>query len=160
MDEPFRTLDPRVRTVWLIHGCVLAVVVGLAATAVVGGATLAGAGWPGGWWALPVVLAVGVVLLTLLTIPVRYRRWRFRFDDDALVLERGSFWWVASAVPYPRIQQVDLEHGPVMRRFGLVALRIRTAAAGSLARVPALAATEADTLRAELLRRAGRGDAA
>ena len=160
MTEPVRMLDPHVRTVWLIQSCVVALVAGALATGLVTAAAAAGAGWPGWTWSVPVLVVGSIIAVAKAVVPLRYRRWRFRFDDDALVLERGSLWWVGSFVPYHRIQLIDLEHGPIMRGYGLVALRLRTASAGSLARVPALSTDDAAEIRRELLRRTGRGDGA
>ncbi|MFZ4810357.1 MAG: PH domain-containing protein, partial [Ilumatobacteraceae bacterium] len=55
---------------------------------------------------------------------------------------------------------VEVEHGPLQRRFGVVSLALRTASANSLGTLPGIAVDDAETVRRMLLRRAGRDDGA
>jgi uncharacterized protein len=64
------------------------------------------------------------------------------------------------AVPYGRMQLVDINRGPVDRFLGLSELRFVTAAASTGVTIPGLEAAEADALRDRLValaesRRAG-----
>ena len=64
------------------------------------------------------------------------------------------------AVPYGRMQLVDITRGPVARALGLADLKFVTAAAATAVTVPGLQMKEADRLRDELValaetRRAG-----
>jgi uncharacterized protein len=125
------------------------------------------AGWDGGtgaWLArgaLALAFGLGVAMLRgLVLVGRRYERWRYRFGEEALEIEQGIWWRTSSAVPYQRIQQVEIEHGPVERRLGLVGLALRTASASSLGSLPGVAESEAVALRGWLLRRAGHDDGA
>ena len=55
-----------------------------------------------------------------------------------------------SVVPYGRMQFIDLTAGPLERTFGLMTLRLHTAAAATDARIPGLARDEAARLRDRL----------
>ena len=81
----------------------------------------------------------------------RYRYWHYRIGDDALEVRRGVWFRTSAAVPFHRIQQIDVEQGPLQRRHDVVTLRLRTAAAASEGEVPHLASVEADRLRLRLL---------
>ena len=64
------------------------------------------------------------------------------------------------AVPYGRMQLVDINRGPLARAVGLSELKLVTAAAASNVTIPGLPAQEADELRDRLVslaesRRAG-----
>jgi uncharacterized protein len=90
----------------------------------------------------------------------RFRSWRIDFTADALQIHRGLLWQQSTAVPYHRIQQIDIEQGPLQRRFDLVSLRLRTASAGSDGHVPGLSRDDAESLRTTLLQRSDRDDGA
>ncbi len=116
-------------------------------------------------WAVRLLLGLvagsGLGLLYgTLRIGRRYAAWRYRFGPDALELEYGVWWRKSSAVPYQRIQQVEIQHGPIQRRLGLVALSLRTASVSTLGSLPGIAEAEAGALRSWLLRRAGADDGA
>jgi membrane protein YdbS with pleckstrin-like domain len=64
-----------------------------------------------------------------------------------------------SLVPYHRIQQIDVERGPLDRLLGLSSLVLRTASATTDGKIPGIPAATADALRVRLLTRAGADDA-
>lgn len=143
-----RQLDPRVKRVWQVSGCVT--------TLFIAGGSLLPSTLLLGWRGLLVPLGVLLVFggFALWYPSVRYARWRWRVTDVAMQLRRGVVWRVEAVVPYFRIQQIDVEQGPIDRILGLSTLKVTTAsAAGNLA-LPGLAAEEAPRVRAVLLQRA------
>ncbi len=64
----------------------------------------------------------------------------------------------ATSIPYERIQQIDVERGPLERMFGLSQLVVRTAAATTDANLYGLSPGDADDLRQQLLDLAGIDD--
>jgi hypothetical protein len=154
-----RPLDRRMLTIWTVEqGAWSAVLVVLAAAADV---ALRVAGedlpWPPGLAGVP-VLVLGA--LTTWKVPgVRYRNWSYEVAEEALELRHGVIERVHSAIPYYRVQYVDINQGPIERMVGLARLRIHTAAASSDATIPGVATAEADALRQLILERAGSGDA-
>ncbi|MFM7535470.1 MAG: PH domain-containing protein [Acidimicrobiales bacterium] len=157
----WRPLNPRITVLWRCTWFLAGVPVGVLVTV----AVLVAAGPVGGSWFLtalvPVLVAAAVGGAgSVLWVPRRYAAWRYRFGPDALEIERGVIWRTISAVPYQRIQQVEIEHGPIQRRLGMVSLRAMTAAALSLASLPGISTTDAGDLRSWLLHRAGRDDGA
>ncbi|WP_308797217.1 PH domain-containing protein [Agromyces silvae] len=112
-------------------------------------------------WALWVAIAVGVIaLITIAFEPRRVRSIAYRLREDDLVFRRGIMFQRQVAVPYGRMQLVDITRGPVARAMGLADLKFVTAAAATAVTVPGLPAEEADRLRDELValaetRRAG-----
>lgn len=161
LDGAWRPLHPSVVTVWrvaaLANGAILgAVVFGVLSIV----ADRAADGWLArlGW-----CLAGGLVLGTitgLVAVPMRYRAWRYRFGEHALELQRGVWWRTLAALPYQRIQQVEVEHGPLQRHLGMVSLSLRTASAISLGTIPGIDEAEAGDVRRVLLQRAGLDDGA
>ncbi len=108
----------------------------------------------GGWAWLGTlgVLVVAVVVAGLLP-GLRYQRWRWRMTDRALELEHGVVFRQVRALPYFRIQHIDVEHGPLDRWLGLARLEVHTASV--TATLPGLPAGDAPGIRAALLSFAG-----
>lgn len=154
-----RRLHPRIRVVWWV-GWVVSdlVLVGLLAL----GATIANANieqnLPTGLPWSAVAVAVLVLIGRTWYAAALYRAWRYRFTDDGLELRYGVFWRRASAMPYHRLQQVDVAQGPLERRFGLSSVQLRSAAATTDAAIPGLADADVEPVRRLLMQRAGRDD--
>ncbi|MCZ8061659.1 PH domain-containing protein [Silanimonas sp.] len=73
---------------------------------------------------VPPVLAGGLALWQS-SWAFRYTRWRL--DEDGFRLRRGCWWRREMLVPRARVQHLDIERGPIERRFGLATLVIHTA---------------------------------
>lgn len=129
----------------------LLVVVGL-------GAALSLTGWDLAPWIFGT--AVGVVLLYAALTPRRVRVIGYQLREDDLLFRRGILFRRIVAVPYGRMQLVDINRGPLLRALGLSDLRLVTAAASTGVAIPGLPEAEADQLRDHLValaesRRAG-----
>ena len=126
----------------------------------VGAFTVAYLLW-GQWWWLWAAIVVGVISLVSIALePRRVRSIRYRLRDDDLLFRRGIMYQRQVAVPYGRMQLVDITRGPVARALGLADLKFVTAAAATAVTVPGLPMEEADRLRDRLValaetRRAG-----
>jgi membrane protein YdbS with pleckstrin-like domain len=152
-------LDPRIVRVWTAQGAIGAVLPAVALAGIELAVRVSGADppWPPGVPAL-VVLVVGG-LLAWWAPAARYRRWSYELADEALELRHGVVERVHSAIPYWRVQYIDVEQGPIERALGLSRLVVHTAAATSDAEIPGIATERAEALRQVLLARAGTGDA-
>jgi len=101
-------------------------------------------------WVIPAAVAI-VVILVLAFTPRRVRSIGYRLRDDDLVFRRGIMWHRVVAVPYGRMQLVDVTRGPLSRAFGLADLRFVTAAAATNVTIPGLPEAEAEELRDRLV---------
>ena len=112
-------------------------------------------------WTLWGAIVIGVIsLIGIAFEPRRVRSIGYRLREDDLVFKRGIMFQRQVAVPYGRMQLVDITRGPVARALGLADLKFVTAAAATAVTVPGLPMEEADRLRDELValaetRRAG-----
>ena len=105
--------------------------------------------------ALPLALAVLVLLPGWgAWLAVRqYASTRWRLDDNGYSLRRGRLWRRETFVPKSRVQHLDLQRGPIERRFGLSTLVIHTAGTRHNAVATAgLDADDAERLRDRLAR--------
>jgi membrane protein YdbS with pleckstrin-like domain len=144
--------EPSLRNEWVVLG-----LLALAPLAVV--LVIAGAG--GG--AVGIAAALGVTALLGFAVFAGatsvHRRWRYLLWSDAIEVRHGVIRHVATFLPFHRIQQVDIERGPLDRAFGLSTLIIRSAAASTDAKVPGLDPSVVEDLRQSLLERADLDDA-
>ncbi|MBT1018353.1 PH domain-containing protein [Canibacter sp. lx-72] len=72
-------------------------------------------------------------------------------DDDFLFFQ-GFLFHKMTAVPYGRLQLVEIKRGPIMRIFNLSSLQFVTAAATANVNLPGLKQAHAEQLRDELMR--------
>jgi membrane protein YdbS with pleckstrin-like domain len=110
------------------------------------------------WYAL--AFAVTVVAIVVGFIPRRVRAFGYALRADDLVFRRGIFFQRQVAVPYGRLQLVDVTRGPLSRLLGLSELKLVTAAASTGVTIPGLPLPVAEELRDRLIavaetRRAG-----
>jgi membrane protein YdbS with pleckstrin-like domain len=115
----------------------------------------------GEWWCYAITGAVLVVTVVVMAfVPRRVRSIRYQLREDDLLVRRGILALRFVAVPYGRMQLIDINRGPVVRALGLSDLKFVTAAASSGVTIPGLPEAEADSLRDRLVelaesRRAG-----
>lgn len=137
-------ISPKYVTVQLIsHGSFLAIVV--VATLVM--ALVLHLQWV---WIVGGVLAV-IQIWTLAILPRQARAIGYRLREDDLVFRRGILWQRFVAVPYGRMQLIDITHGPLDRGFGIAQLKFVTAAAATGVVIPGLTQSTAETLRDHLI---------
>jgi membrane protein YdbS with pleckstrin-like domain len=107
---------------------------------------------PLGWTVLAVDLVVAVWRLVI--APRRVRAIGYVLREDDLVFRRGILFSRLVAVPYGRMQLIDVNRGPVSRLLGLAELRLVTAAATSDVTIRGLPEPTAAALRDTLVDRA------
>jgi uncharacterized protein len=123
----------------------------------IGGLVLCGVTVPfivlGTWFGWPALAAAAVVSLVLLVLaPRRVRSIGYRLRADDLLFRRGIMFHRIVAVPYGRMQLIDINRGPLARALGLAELKFVTAAASTGVSIPGLVDAEATALRDELVR--------
>ncbi len=142
-DHPWERVSPRLarmrRTVLVGAGLPVAGVVSWACA-------LASptAGWAVG------AFAVVLVVLAWVSIGRNQRSWGYTERADDLLVTHGALFKKLTVVPYGRMQLVDVEAGPIARSFGLVSVKLHTAAATTDATVRGLPPEVAARLRDRL----------
>ena len=104
---------------------------------------------------LAVHLTVAAVALVLLVNAVlAFRRVRaigYVLREDDLLFRRGIMFERVIAVPYGRLQLVDVTRGPLLRALGLATLKFVTASVATGVNLPGLPEAEAEALRDRLV---------
>ncbi|MDQ3449607.1 MAG: PH domain-containing protein [Actinomycetota bacterium] len=107
------------------------------------------------WW----TIGAGIVVVALLGMGLaawlvtrQVAAIGYDVGADALTITNGLLFRQLVVVPYARMQYVDVQAGPLLRRFGLATVQLHTASAATDARIPGLPAQVAADLRDELAR--------
>lgn len=106
------------------------------------------------WWAGGLAAAAAVVAFGwgASIIDRQVRSWGYDVGPDTLSIRHGVMFRELVVVPYARIQYVDVQAGPLVRKFGLASVQLHTASAATDAAIPGLPAPEAANLRDQLAR--------
>jgi membrane protein YdbS with pleckstrin-like domain len=138
-------VSPKLVTVRLIAGVIQLAVVALI------GVVLA---LVAPWWIGAVILAIAVIgaAIVLWMVPRQVGAIGYDVGADALTITSGLMFRQLVVVPYARMQYVDVQAGPLLRRFGLANVQLHTASAATDAGIPGLEAQVAADLRDELAR--------
>jgi putative membrane protein len=101
-----------------------------------------------------ILLFLGALALTVVASVVRFLRFAYWIEGDALILEGGLLATWRRVIPLPRIQSVDVVQKIRHRLFGVLELRIEAAGGRETeATLEALIPEEAERVRALLLAR-------
>jgi membrane protein YdbS with pleckstrin-like domain len=107
------------------------------------------------WWVslLLWLLAAVTVVIRLGLVERTWRSWGYVERDDDLYITRGVLFRSLVAVPYGRMQLVEVASGPLERAFGLASVTLKTASPDTNATIPGLPPEEAARLRDRLTER-------
>ncbi|MBS3928824.1 MAG: PH domain-containing protein [Sphingomonadales bacterium] len=133
--------EPAYRTVMQLRGAVWAALLIIAALVAEALTPV-----PTGLLILP---ALAIAAWTTLIGPARaFRRMGYAFSADRLRVVKGYIFQTDTLVPLSRVQHIDVEAGPLLRRFGLAELQVHTAAADeATVTVPGLLRADAEAMR-------------
>jgi membrane protein YdbS with pleckstrin-like domain len=111
---------------------------------------------PPGSFLIPILL---LYTFAAFVLPARkYRHWGYDMGADRLQIVRGYMFYRDTIVPFGRIQHIDVDQGPIDRRYGLATLTVHTAGNhNSKVALPGLALADASAMR-EAIRAAIRQD--
>jgi membrane protein YdbS with pleckstrin-like domain len=106
----------------------------------------------GRWWISALLWGVAAVIaiIRLILAGRSWRSWGYLEREDDLYITHGVLFRTLIAVPYGRMQLVEVESGPLERAFGLATVSLKTASPETNATVPGLAPAEAARLRDRL----------
>jgi membrane protein YdbS with pleckstrin-like domain len=104
------------------------------------------------WWISVIILALAATILVirLALVERTWRSWGYVEREDDLYITHGVLFRTLVAVPYGRMQLVEVASGPLERAFGLATVTMKTASAETNASIPGLAPAEAARLRDRL----------
>lgn len=102
-----------------------------------------------GWVLIIITILVAISTIISFIRPFfLYKNWRYAIDEEFLQLKSGVFKEVHKLVPMTKIQSVETKQGPILRKYGLYVISIKTM--GSSHTIPALRRDVAIRLRNEI----------
>jgi len=106
----------------------------------------------GRWWIAGLIwaLAAVLVLIRLSLVERTWQSWGYVERADDLYITHGFLFRSLVAVPYGRMQLVEVASGPLERAFGLATVTMKTASPETNAAIPGLTPDEAARLRDRL----------
>ncbi|WP_460802502.1 PH domain-containing protein [Microbacterium sp. GXF6406] len=144
LDGHWHQISPRyVASQFLQNGLVIALIVVVALVAALV--------FDQTWVWIPAGILLVLTIAPLVILPRQARAIGYMLREDDIVFRKGILWQRIIAVPYGRMQLVDITHGPLDRAFGVAQLKMVTAAATTGVQIPGLTQTAAETLRDTLI---------
>ena len=106
--------------------------------------------WPAWLVTLVVVVLLGLAGFGWFMIARNAKAWGYAERDEDLYITHGAMFRELIAVPYGRMQFVDVTSGPIERSYGISSVHLHTASPKTNARIPGLLPDEAARLRDRL----------
>jgi len=126
-NDPWQALPIEARRSFLLSSMLGSVILAIVAGLLPAGIWIFKDGWTAGPLALGIGAPVLIIGLSAWRAHLAYRYTRWQLDDDGLRVRKGRFWRSEVLVPRARVQHLDIERGPIERRFGLATLVVHTA---------------------------------
>ncbi|WP_108585481.1 PH domain-containing protein [Paenisporosarcina sp. OV554] len=143
-NEPMNQISPKGLKVWRLYGVIHSTVILLISI----GAGVLNWWLEGPLWVLFICILVPLLytyIFVYLFPKLRWLRWRYEVREQEIELQHGLFIVRRVLVPMVRVQHVDTQQGPILRKYDLASITISTAATNHT--IPALITNEADELR-------------
>ncbi|NCP11781.1 MAG: PH domain-containing protein [Sphingomonadales bacterium] len=81
-----------------------------------------------GRWLLLGLMVVAYIVITLVGLWLRWLRFSYRLSDEGIVIESGLISTQHRSIPFARIQDVNIEQGPIARLIGVARVKLETGA--------------------------------
>jgi uncharacterized protein len=144
-EQSWQRVSPQLR---MLHRSVVVVAAALGAVLV---SVLASRWLPVGLVVLAaVLLAIAAAVAGWVLAGRRQRAWGYAERGEDLFITSGVMFRRLTAVPYGRMQFVDVTAGPLERAFGIATVTLHTATPATSAKIPGLPPGEAARLRDRL----------
>jgi membrane protein YdbS with pleckstrin-like domain len=106
----------------------------------------------GVWWIGTIVVALAAVtaIWGWMWAARNQKSWGYAENADDLLVTSGVMFKRLVAIPYGRMQFVDVEAGPLARAYGIATVTLHTASPETAADIPGLPADQATALRNRL----------
>ena len=112
----------------------------------------------------PIPLLFVMILISELYSRLAYKNWKYELTSREVKLERGIIWKKYSAIPFERVQNIDIHRGILARMLSFSTLNIQTAGyhmasqGGMVSEgyIPAVSIKEAEEIREFLIKQIGK----
>ena len=74
------------------------------------------------------IVILAIILLIWMFPNIRHHIWRYEVREQEIEIQSGLFIVTRTLIPMVRVQHVDTEQGPILKRYGLSNISISSAA--------------------------------
>lgn len=99
-------------------------------------------------WIAVIIFVLTFVLFTWILPLMKFKRFQYELFDDELEIQSGLIFISNVLIPMVRVQHVELESGPLMRKYDLASVSIVTAA--TTHKISGLKQVEAQQLKRQI----------
>ena len=75
---------------------------------------------------------IAIFIVYIIWISMYFSRYRYALGDEGILIHRGVWWKYRRTIPYPRIQHISVDQGPIEQMFHLYRVNSYTAGTGSM----------------------------
>jgi len=75
---------------------------------------------------------IAIFIVYIIWISMYFSRYRYALGDEGILIHRGVWWKYRRTIPYPRIQHISVDQGPIEQMFHLYRVNSYTAGTGSI----------------------------
>ncbi|MEK4230964.1 PH domain-containing protein [Solibacillus sp. FSL H8-0538] len=145
--QPIYQIPPKARTVWRLYGVFQTIILAIIAGVVI--FLTYKFEWPEYISFIASVLVLVVGILMVIVFPnVRWKVWRYEVREQEIEIQSGLFVVTRTLIPMVRVQHVDTEQGPILKKYDLANISISSAA--TVHTIPMLLTADADQLRTKI----------
>lgn len=145
--QPKYQLPKRAQTVWRLYGLIQTIILALLVT----GAIFVARKFDWSEWIQWVLIAAVVLtfIFSIIVFPsIRWKIWRYEVREQEIEIQSGLFVVKRTLIPMVRVQHVDTEQGPILKKYQLSNISISSAA--TIHTIPMLELEDADLLRMKI----------
>ena len=144
LSQPHKRISERALTVWRITGFIITFFLLFFLGGVMTIIVLFD--WPAWIGIVAIIFFLLTASIVIFLVPhLRWKHWRYEVREQEIEIQRGIFVIKSTLVPMVRVQHVDTEQGPLLRKYNLATVTISTAA--TVHGIPALDVEEAEEMR-------------
>ncbi len=147
--QPQKRISERALSVWRITGAIITAFSLFILVSLITVSTIFA--WP--LW-IPITAIILFLISAFINIylfpNLRWKHWRYEVREQEIEIQSGIFIIKRTLVPMVRVQHVDTEQGPLLRKYHLATVTISTAA--TIHGIPALDVEEAEEMRHAIIR--------
>lgn len=145
--QPKYQLPKKSQTVWRLYGIIQTIILAFI-TAIIVFFTVKYE-WPQ-WimWVAVSIVVLSIVLSIILFPNIRWKIWRYEVREQEIEIQSGLFVVKRTLIPMVRVQHVDTEQGPILKKYNLANISISSAA--TVHTIPMLLTEDADMLRTKI----------
>lgn len=145
--QPNYQLPKKAKIVWRLYGIIQTIILAIVTAGII--FLTKKFDWPE--WIMWV--SVGIVILSVICSivifpSVRWQIWRYEVREQEIEIQSGLFVVTRTLIPMVRVQHVDTEQGPILKKYNVANISISSAA--TVHTIPMLELEEADMLRMKI----------